>query len=207
VKLVVSIVSSALVAGRAQDVTFALALTNDGPRPAVVCAKDAPVAPLYELPSWRAQLAPVGGGGADAGARAIIPVASLFNPSWGAPAPPWVPGYLKEHGAPLAPGATLTVRLRGCWLPRAALPESARQHAGDGPHGSLLVVGDDCAGVTKALARGGGDALYGRSIAAISRPGGYAITFWYEEKEAYGFVPVQPIHVVAPPVRLDVPGS
>jgi hypothetical protein len=134
VKLVVSIVSSALVAGRAQDVTLALALTNDGPRAAVVCAKDAPVA-------------------------------------------------------------------------RAALPEDARRHAGDGPHGSLLIVGDDCATVTKALARGGGDALFGRAMAATPRPGSYAITFCYDEREAHGFVPAQPIHVVAPPVRIDVPGS
>jgi hypothetical protein len=203
-RLVVSIVSSALVAGRAQDVTFALALTNDGARPVVVCAKDAPVTPLYELPQWAAQLEPVG---ADAGAAAHPPiiVARLFNPEWGAPAPPYVPHYLKEHGTPLKPGATLTVRLPGCWMPRAALPEDARRHAADAPQSSLLIIGEDCATVTKGLAHGGADSLFGRAMAIVPGPGRYAITFWYSEKEAHGFVPAQPTFVTAPPVRIDFP--
>jgi hypothetical protein len=125
----------------------------------------------------------------------------------GPPAPPYAPGYLKEHGAKLAAGATLTVRMRGCWLPRAALPEDARHHAGESANASLLILGDDCASVVKALARGGGDTLYGRAVGVITEPGRYTITFSYDERDGgFGFVPAQPIQVVAPPVRIDIPG-
>ena len=217
--LVATIVSSALIAGRAQNLSVALALTNDGPRPAVVCAKDAPIAPLYELPRWSAQLAP----GDSAGSP--IPIFRIFDPRLGAPAPPYLPHYLKEHGVRIKAGASLEVRIGGCWLPRSALPDDTRLRRllnhpapppagvppgvrwekGDYTHASLLVLGDDCATVTKALASGSDDVLFGRALAVIPAPGSYALTFAYDEQAAYGFVPEQPLHVAAPPFKLDVP--
>jgi hypothetical protein len=219
VHLVATIVSSALIAGRAQNLSFVLTLTNDGPRPAVVCAKDAPLAPLYELPRWSAQLAP------SDGARPPISVVRLFNPGWGAPSPPHVPGYLKEHGVRVKSGASIEVRIGGCWLPRSALPDDARLRRllnhpattpaalppgvhwekGDYTRASLLVLGDDCATLIKALASGADDVLFGRALAVIAAPGAHTIVFTYDEREAYGFVPEQPLHVAAPPFKLDVP--
>jgi hypothetical protein len=225
VKLLASIVSSALVAGRAQDISFALALTNDGPSAAVVCAKDAPVAPLYELPRWIVGLAPAGDGGPGTHGSGTIPVARLFDPRLGAPAPPYLPRYLKEHGVSLKAGATLAVRVDGCWLPRAALPDDARLrrllnhpidppaplpagarwNMGDYARASLLVLGESCATVTRALARAGDDGLFGMALAVIPEPGSRTISFTYDEQEAYGFIPRQPIPTSAPALRFDVP--
>jgi hypothetical protein len=219
VHLVATIVSSALIAGRAQNLSFVLALTNDGANTAVICARDAPIAPLYQLPRWNAQLAP------GDGARPPIPIVRLFDPRLGAPAPPYLPGYLKEHGVRVKPGAKLEVRVGGCWLPRSALPDDTRLRRllnhpatpplpmppgvrwekGDYTRASVLILGDDCAAVAKALAGGSDDVFFGRAIAVIPAPGPYTITFTYNEEEAHGFVPERPLHVAAPPIKLDVP--
>jgi len=216
-RLVATLLSSALVAGRAQDLTIEMTMINDDPRPVVVCTKDAPFAPLYGLPSWRGQLARAG--------ATPIGIHRLFDPRYGAPSPPYVPGYLKEHGARMKPGASVVVRLVGCWLPRAALPDDARLRRllnrpidppaplppgvrwdkGDFTRTSILVIGSDCSALTKALARASDDVLYGSAIATLPGPGSYELILGYDEEAAFGFVPAQPIHLTAPPLRLDVP--
>jgi len=42
-------------------------------------------------------------------------------------------------------------------------------------------------------------------VSSQPAPGPYTITFSYDEQEAHGFVPEQPRHVAAPPIKLDVP--
>jgi hypothetical protein len=219
-RLSATALSPALAAARAQDLAFDLQLVNDEPAPVVVCAKDAPFASLYGLPSWGAQLVPVG-------ARDAAPVVFrlLFNPAWGAPAPPHVPRYLKEHGTRVKPGGAIDVRLQGCWVPREALPDDAslrrllnhpreapaplpagvRWDSGDYARASLVVMGRSCGELQAALARGADDCLFGLTLAVLPEPGGYELTFWYDEHEAFAFVPARPLRVAAPALRLAIP--
>jgi len=194
-RLAAMLASPPLSTGRAQDFVFALTLTNDDGSAVLTCAAEARFADPYGLPSWNAQLAL-----AAAPPAPPIAVFRALDPRFGAPAPPWVPHYLKERGRELAAGGSVTIRLAACWLPRPALPAG---FAGD----SLLVMGETSAAVIAALGERGGEALYGRAAAALPAPGSYELTLWYAEKAACGFVPAQPIQVSAPPIRLELSGG
>ncbi len=206
-QLIAKLLTAALGAGQAQDLSFELSLTNDSDQPVKVCAKDIP---------WTNALGYHGFGAAFTSVAAPTTkprgVFRPFNPAWGPPAPPYLAAYLDQHVVSLAPRQTVKAQVNACVLPRVEVPkgQSAAASALGPPENTdistlaLVVFETRCADLRRALSKERFDTLYGRPLALVAH-GEHDLAFNYVESAGFGFTPPQPLRLFAPPLRVRIP--